>query len=247
MHQKDIHTSWQRIYRTHYTNRHGETSFQVVVEESDIHVIAEHNLASPMLETLRGLRADIKAWQLLNPDFRSSLMPLPIPNNAPQVIKHMYEGASKAGVGPFAAVAGTIAHLLAQSYIDQSPNIIVENGGDIYLYSKYSRVVALLTDPKGGPSLGLKLTKEDFPLALCASSATIGHSLSLGCGELAVVRSKNGALADAVATALGNRLKNSSSIEPAIEFAQGISGIDGVFIQCDDNIGIWGNMTLTQV
>ncbi len=241
------HNTWQRSYRNQYTKRKGEVSFQLVVAESDIQVIAKENLADPMLKTLHHLRADIKSWQVLHSNFKTSLMPLPIPEHAPEVVLRMYKGAMQAGVGPFAAVAGTIAHILAEKYVEKSPDIIVENGGDIYLYSQSPRVVALLADPKSGASLGLQLEVQDFPLALCASSATIGHSLSLGHGELAVVRAKDGALADAVATALGNRLKNSASVELAIEFAQNINGVDGVFVQCDEAIGVWGNMVLTQV
>ncbi len=247
MKSKEVYNSWQRNYRTHYVNRNGEVSFQLVVEESDIQVVAQKNLVNPMLSLLRELRTHIKSWQILHGNFQTALMPLPVPEQAPEVVRRMYQGAMQAGVGPFATVAGTIAQMLAEGFADISPDLIVENGGDIYLYSQSPRVVALLADPKGGASLGLQLEVQDFPLALCASSATIGHSLSLGCGDLAVVRSRDGSLADAVATALGNRLKDAASVELAIEFAQSIDGVDGVFVQCNDAIGVWGNMVLTQV
>ncbi len=247
MQQKQKHNTWQRHYRTLYTERLGECAFQLLLEESDLHVIAKENLASPMLETLGNLRADIKTWAALYPEFRTSLTPLPIPQKAPQIIQRMYAGALKAQVGPFAAVAGSIAQILAEAYAQLSPDIIVENGGDIYMFSQRPRTVALLADPKGGPSLGLQLEAEDFPLALCASSATIGHSLSLGNGELAVVRAKDGALADAMATALGNHLQGESSVERALDFAQSVAGVEGVFVQCGEAIGVWGNMVLTHV
>ncbi len=247
MQQKQKYNTWQRSYRSLYGERAGEISFQLVLEESDIQVVAKKNLASQMLETLGSLRADVKSWVTLYPDFRTSLAPLPMPKNAPDIIMRMYTGAAKAGVGPFAAVAGTVAQMLAEKYVGKSADIIVENGGDIYMYSETPRTVALLADPAGGPSLGLQLEAGDFPLALCASSATIGHSLSLGNGELAVVRAKDGALADAVATALGNRLRKAASVELALEFAQSIEGVDGVFVQCDEAIGAWGNMVLTHV
>ncbi len=247
MNQKNTHISWQRNYRSTYAKRAGETSFQLILEESDIQVIAQKNMAKEMLETLRKLRADIKAWQILHPTFQTSLMPLPIPQSAPEVVTRMYKGASKAGVGPFAAVAGTISQMLAENHVHNSPDIIVENGGDIYIFSQKPRTVALLADPKSKACLGLQFDINHFPLALCASSATIGHSLSLGNGELAVVIAKDGSLADAVATALGNRLRNSQSIEIALNFAQNIDGIEGVFIQCDEAIAAWGNITLTNV
>ncbi len=247
IHQKNIHNAWQRQYRKVYTQRKGEISFQIVLEESDLHVIANTHMATAMLKTLGLLRADIKSWQSLYTDFRSSLVPLPIPQSAPEVVKRMYIAAKKAGVGPFAAVAGTIAHMLAEDFVSQSSNIIIENGGDLYMYSQTPRVVALLSNPNSGASLGLQFSANDFPLALCTSSATIGHSLSLGQGELAVVRSKDGALADTVATALGNRLQDAASLEQAMQFAQNINGVEGIFVQCNEAIGVWGKMELTHL
>ncbi len=244
---KKIHSAWQRDYRQKCSARSGETTFQLVMAESDLQVIAKHNLASDMLTTLGQLRSQISAWMQLYPEFRSSLEPLPIPNTAPEIILRMYAGAQKAGVGPFAAVAGTLAQMLAEAHIHQSPELIVENGGDTYLFSQKERVVALLADPQSTASIGLNLHKEDFPLALCASSATIGHSLSLGKGELAVVRAKDASLADALATALGNRLRSAKDVNIALEYGQNIEGVDGIFVQCDEAIGVWGAMELVAV
>ncbi len=270
--KKSVHSHWQRHYRGICKARACEVSFQLVVEESDLRVVAEHDLSASMLHTLRALRADVHAWTVLYPECRTSLAPLPLPTAAPEIVRRMYSAAQRAGVGPFAAVAGVIAHMLADEYAHASPNLLIENGGDIYMHSQRERHVALLAHPEsmnsmkneahahsgtrremqeGGESgeyaLGLRFAPEEFPLALCTSSATIGHSLSLGQGELAVVRASDGALADAVATALGNRLKSAAFVESAVQFAQSISGVDGVFVQCDDKIGAWGAIQLEVV
>ncbi len=255
--QKKIHTAWQRQYRERCVAREGESAFQLVLGESDLRVLAVADISTPqgeklptaMLTTLEQLRADISSWARLYPDFRTSLAPLPTPSQAPEIVRRMYAGAALAGVGPFAAVAGSVAHLLAERYADICPELIIENGGDIYMYSTKERCVALLAQPQEEGStiegsLGLRFTEEDFPLALCASSATIGHSLSLGCGELAVVRAQEGALADAVATAVGNRLRSAHSVQEALNFAQNIEGVEGLFVQCEEALGVWGNMEL---
>ncbi len=244
---KKIHSTWQRQYRQKCTPREHEVTFQVVLAESDLQIIATHNLATPMLKTLGQLRADISSWMQLYPEFRTSLEPLPIPDNAPEIVQRMYQGAQFAGVGPFAAVAGTVAQMLAETHANESPELIVENGGDIYMYSRKERVVGLLADPQSGVSIGLALQAEDFPVALCASSATIGHSLSLGQGELAVVRAKDASVADALATALGNRLRTAKDVHMVLEFGQKIPNIEGIFVQCDAAIGAWGKMELVAI
>ena len=87
------------------------------------------------------------------------------------------------------------------------------------------------------------------PLALCASSATIGHSLSFGQGELVLVRSPDGALADALATALCNRLQGPGDVKAVVGYARRFvkHGLTGIFAQCGGAIGVWGDMELTAV
>ncbi len=242
---KKNHTSWKRDYRALCQTQKGEVAFQLVLGESDLRVLTcneEKTLPSQMLQTLGSLRADILSWSRLHPEFRASLAPLPIPEKAPEIIIRMCQAAIKAQVGPFAAVAGSVAQMLAEAH--RNPNMIVENGGDVFMFSEKARVVALLADPQSGANMGLQFATQAFPLALCASSATIGHSLSLGQGDLAVVRAKDAALADAVATALGNRVRSAASVQDALDFGQGIDGVQGLFVQCDEVIGVWGDMEL---
>lgn len=153
------------------------------------------------------------------------------------------------GVGPFAAVAGTIAQMAAESLVDRSPDLIIENGGDIFMYSRRDRVVGLLPDPESGVLIGLNVAASACPLALCASSATIGHSLSFGQGELVLVRSPDGALADALATALCNRLQGPGDVKAVVDYARRFvkHGLTGIFAQCGGAIGVWGDMELTAV
>lgn len=240
------HRDWRRGYRGVCACRDGETAFQVVVEETDLRVLACCDLAVSMLAVVTRLRGEIKAWMTLHPEFRTSLVPVPVPENAPDIVRRMAAGAAVAGVGPFAAVAGTVAQMAAEALVSASPDLIVENGGDIYIFSRSERVVGLLTDPQGGPILGVRVMAAECPVSLCASSATIGHSLSLGFGDLAVVRARDGSLADAAATALGNRLHGAESVKTALAWAESLGphGVEGAFVQCGGRLGIWGKMEL---
>lgn len=243
------HKDWRRSYRQHCTLREGETSFQVVVEETDLRVLALADLSSPLLDVVTRLRGELKGWIALHPEFRASLTPLPVSEHAPDIVRRMTAAAALAGVGPFAAVAGAVAQMAAEALVHLSADLIVENGGDIYIFSRSPRVVGLLAEPEGGPGIGVRVASEDCPVSLCASSATIGHSLSLGQGELAVVRARDGCLADAAATGLGNRLHDATSIEPALAWAASLAphGVEGAFVQCAGKLGLWGKMELEAV
>lgn len=256
-----VYTNISRRYRATDVVRPGEQKFQVMVEETDLWITLPHTFAvdqarDTVLKTVLELRGHIRAWCETCPDFRHSLVPLPVatvPPSAPDIVRRMDRAARLAGVGPFAAVAGAIAQAVADDLARRlrqqgmEPEVLVENGGDAYLHSRQRRVVALLAMPEEGTSVGLTFAPEDFPLSLCASSAAIGHSLSFGRGDLAVVRSRDGALADAMATAYGNMLKGPDDVLRVTDQAahDAALGVDGVYAQCAGHIGIWGGLELT--
>ena len=187
---------------------------------------------------VRTLRGELEAWIVLHPEFRHSLVPVPLSCSVPpsEIVRRMADASAIAGVGPFAAVAGTIAQMAAESLVDRSPDLIIENGGDIFMYSRRDRVVGLLPDPESGVLIGLNVAASACPLALCASSATIGHS-------------PDGALADALATALCNRLQGPGDVKAVVDYARRFvkHGLTGIFAQCGGAIGVWGDMELTAV
>lgn len=248
-----IFLQMQSIARTYRKNtrRTGEASFQVVLEESDLWVTCAlgfpPELPALVLEKLRELRGQISTWAKLNPLFLSSLSPLPpspTDAQAPEIVQKMLAGSSTAGVGPMAAVAGAVAEYIAKFCLDFSQEVLVENGGDIYIFSNRPRTIALLAEPQSDATLALELTAEMFPLAVCSSSATIGHSLSFGEGELATVIAQDASLADAAATAFCNMLQSPNDIAKMLHAAENMPGVLGAFAQCKGQVGLWGQMQL---
>ncbi len=246
-----------RTYRREKAPRENEQILQIVREETDLRITfsarADRAAMRDRLMTRAGLlRGELTLWMTLHPEFRHSLLPLPIPDEAPPLIRAMLEAGTRMNVGPFAAVAGAIAQDMAE-YAHalllkngMPGDVIVENGGDVFLISETERVAALLPDPENRSLVGLRLAASDMPLALCSSSGRIGHSLSFGQGDLATVCAQNAALADAAATAYGNMLKSGDSVPLVLHRAEQDQdrGIKGVFVQCAGRIGIWGGMKL---
>ncbi|AMK12404.1 UPF0280 family protein [Pseudodesulfovibrio indicus] len=240
------HLSAERGYRRMVRAREGEVRFQVGVEQTDLLVVAELDLRDEVAAYVARVRGEIKNWILFHPEFAESLVPVPVPDTAPDVVRAMAEAAAKCGVGPMAAVAGAVAQAVGDAFADRSPNILVENGGDTYLRSTRERVVALLADPGSGAAIGLRLEENAFPVALCASSGTIGHSLSLGSGDLVAVRAEDARFADAAATALANLLDSEADMDRVLRRARELAaeGLQGVFAQYDAKVAAWGDLEL---
>jgi len=79
---------------------------------------------------------------------------------------------------------------------------------------------------------------------VCTSSATVGHSLSLGRADAACVLAPSAALADAAATALGNRVHGPDTIAPALSWVATLPDILGAVVIVGEKLGAWGRVEL---
>ncbi len=237
-------------FRTYRAARHDDlVPFQLVIEETDLWVAAREDLGLPMADHARFLRGQIKAYAAVHPEFLTSLEPLAATPRDPEIIRRMCRAGQLTGVGPMAAVAGTVAQMLGEFFRERSPDLLIENGGDTYLCSTRERHIGILNMPDQAVRLCVPVAASEFPCSFCASSATIGHSLSFGKADLVVVRSRDAALADAAATALANALTGAQAMDAVLAQAQKWEpiGLDGVFTQCEGKIGVWGKMQLTVI
>jgi ApbE superfamily uncharacterized protein (UPF0280 family) len=222
-------------------------SFCVAVRETDLCIRAQRVLEREAIDAVTGYRQQLEQYIEHHGAFATALEPVVVEEDAPAIVKEMADAASLAGVGPMAAVAGAIAEAVGRSLMELSPDIVVENGGDIFIASTRKRTVGVYAgDSPFTGKLALRVDPEDTPLGICTSSGTVGHSLSFGSADAAIVVSPSAALADAAATAIGNLVKQDSGIENGIEFAQGISGLKGVVIIKGDQLGAWGDIELVK-
>ena len=213
-----------RTYR-HWVKGKDLVPFNVTVKETDLYIRASKNLRSKALKLVLKYRDTLEKYIEKNPSFLTALEPLPVGDGAPRIVKLMLESAKKTGVGPMASVAGAITEFVGTELLAFSPEVIVENGGDIFMKSLRKRTVGIYAgqSPLTG-KIGLEINGEDTPLGICTSSGTVGHSLSYGKADAVVVLSQSATLADAAATAIGNLIKQPEDITGGIEFAESIEG-----------------------
>jgi len=236
-----------RTYR-HWVKGKDLVSFNIAVKETDLYIRASRNLERKALKLVLKYRDTLERYIKQYPTFLTSLKPFPVGDDAPLIVKSMSESAGKVGVGPMASVAGAIAEFVGTDLLAFSPEIIVENGGDIYLKSLKKRLIGIYAgkSPLTG-KISLEINGGDTPLGICTSSGTVGHSLSYGKADAVVVLSQSTTLADAAATAIGNLIVQPSDIPRGIEFAKGIEGLKGLLIIIDDKVGLWGEVKICQM
>jgi hypothetical protein len=217
----------------------------VTLAESDLAIFARCDVHKEAAALLRACRSDIESYIRRDPSFRAALRPLLALPGAPEIVRNMISAGAAAGVGPMAAVAGAIAEYVGRGLLPATSEVVVENGGDIFLITRRVRRVALWAGQSAfNLRLALEVHPQDGPLAVCTSSGTFGHSLSFGRADAAVAVSPDAALADAAATAIGNLVQGVADIEAALAFARSVPGLVGGLVVVGDQLGAWGPLRL---
>lgn len=217
----------------------------VVLEESDLQVLS--SAAFDSYEYLDKIRQEVKDYIGKRPEFQESLEPISTDPLASPMINHMIRASQLGKVGPMASVAGTVSQYLGEEMAKYSQEVIIENGGDIYMNCHEDKdVLVYAGEAILSNKIAITIGSHMMPVGICTSSGTVGHSLSFGRADAVVVVSKDTLLADAVATGTGNIVKCKEDINKGIEFAKNIQGVLGIVIIVGDQVGLWGQVTLAK-
>jgi uncharacterized protein len=221
---------------------------RIVEKESDLDIYTDKPLDNAYaLNLIKSLRGQIEDYIDFDRAFFTSLVPIPPQRPVCGLIKDMIQATKACGVGPMAAVAGALAQYLGEALIGRGyKEVIIENGGDIFLKLKTKRNVAIFAgESKLSGKIALEINPKDCPMGVCTSSGTVGHSLSFGKADAVVIVARDAILADAVATATCNQVKSKEDVASALEFAKTIKGVIGAAIIFKDVLAVLGKIALS--
>ena len=204
------------------------------------------DLEQPAMESVFTHRGHIEAYIEQNPDFLHTLAPWPGKGPYPMVVGAMVKAGRQAGVGPMAAVAGAVAEFVGRDLLQHTDEVIVENGGDVFINILKPITISVYAGQSPlSMKIGLAFPVHQESFAVCTSSGTVGHSLSHGRADAVCVLANSCALADAAATAIGNRIESAQGIQAAINWGKNIAGVRGLLAIVDKAMGAWGEMEVT--
>lgn len=234
----------RRFYRDRQ-DPDGLVAYPVRCRETDLMVYAEKDLAEKTLALVKKYRSQIEETIERNPDFKTSLSPVDLKTNY-RIISEMLDRSMLAGVGPMAGVAGALAEYVGKGLLPFTNELIIENGGDVFIQSMKDRRVLVYAgeDSPFKDRVRLFLKGRDTPFGVCTSSRTIGHSRSFGNTDAVVVIASSAITSDVFATAIGNRVKSPDDLDSAIEYAREIPDITGVLILIGDRMAVSGEIEL---
>lgn len=232
--------------------------FQVCVGETDLDIgIKKSQFKAELVrmteEYVRNERQLFQEYLAKNPGFVTALEPWRLDyagegqraGQVPAAVIAMCQAAEAAGVGPMAAVAGWFAERTGLYLARFSKDVIIENGGDLWLKSSRIRKISIYAGKSPfSQRIGLEIRPKHTPLGICTSSGTVGHSLSFGCADAMVILAPSAVLADAVATAACNRVQGTADLQKTVEWALSIPGVTGAVAILADQLAAQGEVKL---
>lgn len=236
----------ERFYRS-FINDKNFVKFEVIVEETNLLIMAKENLKKEIKNEVVKQREILKNYIKEHPDFLYSFEPI-IVETEEEIIKLMSESSLLTKTGPMASVAGAIAEIIGKKFLKYSDEIIIENGGDIFAKLNNDFRVAIFAGRSPfSMKIGIKLKKREIPYGIATSSGTVGHSISFGNADAVTVISPSATLSDGCATYFGNMIKNKIEKELIISELKNFPFIEGIVIIKDKEIFIWGDLEIVSL
>lgn len=230
-------------------------AFTVGYKDSDLWIGVDPGSYNPAMvndaqQHLFELRKTLEAYLLIQPDFATTFIPIQLKDDAPAIAQKMAEAARKAGTGPMAAVAGAFAEAIAQELIKkfEVEEIVVENGGDLFLLLKNKLILSVYAGKSSlSGKIGIEVPASITPVGICTSAGTVGPSVSFGKADAVMLASRNCALADALATAIGNQIKTAADLNQVLEKYASHREIISLLAICEGSMGIRGQLALKAI
>ncbi|MFP4456478.1 MAG: UPF0280 family protein [Clostridia bacterium] len=221
--------------------------YHISLDESDLIIFTKKIDVQKVRKYLQKCRQEIIDAIKLNNDFLTSFEPIRMDNKFSKIAKDMISATNHYEVGPMAAVAGAVALYLGRYIKKANQEVIIENGGDLYIYTTSKRFINLYTEDNiYKDRLNIEINPTGTELSICTSSRKLGHSQSLGNSDAVVIKADNAIYADAGATAYANKVKTKIDIERVLLEAKEDKYIKGIIIIIDGYLGAWGDIKLRE-
>lgn len=212
------------------------------IAETAATIAAEGRFVEAAVDAVKAARREIERQVRRDQFFLATMEPY-TPEDAGPVVQRMCEAAAVAGVGPMATVAGAIAQAGLEAMVAQGcAHGWVDNGSDIALILDRPATVEVLHQPGAETAFGLRLEPSEGILGVCTSSGRLGHSISLGDSDVAVALADSAVLADALATAIGNRVRGKSSLATCFDPFRDVQGMVGGLAMVDGEVAMHGRL-----
>lgn len=216
---------------------------KIEIEETAATIAAEREYLASAVDAIKAARREIERKIRKDDFFLTTLEPYEPSEDDGRVVRRMCDAAREAGVGPMATVAGTIAQEALDAMISGGcTHCWVDNGGDVALRITSPVTMEVFHEPGSETAFALELEPVDKVFGVCTSSGTLGHSISFGNSDVALAIADSAPLADALATAIGNRVTDVTSLRTCFDPFRSVKGFTAGLVMVNGAVSMHGRL-----
>ena len=213
------------------------------MEETAATIAADRQYVEFAVDAIKAARLDIERQIRKDDFFVTTLEPYELRGSGSKVLNRMCEAARAARVGPMATVAGGIAQEALEGMVAQGcSHGWVDNGGDVAMILEHPATVEVFSNPGSSAAIALEMEPTGGIIGMCTSSGRLGHSISFGDTDAAVAIAADAYLADALATAIGNLVKDGPSVQTCFDGFKHLRGFTGGLVLRGGDVAMYGKL-----
>lgn len=216
---------------------------KVEIEETAATIAADRGFIGVAVDAMKAARTEIERQIRRDRFFLTTLEPYEHREGCGRVVTRMCEASKTVGVGPMATVAGVIAQEAIEAMVEEGlTHGWVDNGGDVAMILEKPALLEVFSEPCSRTAFALELEPSDRIVGVCSSSGKLGHSISLGNSDVALAVADTAVLADALATAIGNRIQDTTSLRTCFDPFRNVSGFIGGLAMIEGCASVHGRL-----
>jgi ApbE superfamily uncharacterized protein (UPF0280 family) len=215
-------------------------SFDIQVHDMVLHITASPEFAEESRAAALSFWEQLQSYAIRDPAFRESKRAIPVPQDAPDIVREMVESASRAHVGPMFTFQGAVTDQVGRFLARAMPELTVSCGGDYFILAK--KRVKLAVKRRGGEPITVVVAPDREGVGV---STTLGRGRGEGPDGLAVIATSC-MMADAAAAGVQALLPKEDGFRKALQYLQTVRGVDGGVVVMGERIGVAGAVEIAQ-
>jgi ApbE superfamily uncharacterized protein (UPF0280 family) len=184
----------------------------------------------------------IESYLVRNPTFKDADGPVLTDEDAPPLIGLMEEASRAVGVAPLDAMSGALVEAVGRDIQLAAKEGTISCEGVSFIIGGGSRTFVVdSTADEEGRAIGLQIDYPDS-FAVFTSVGRMRRPQPSGRARAVAVVATDGALAEAVGTAMGKALRRANLLKGVLEVAGRVPSVMGGIVLLDKHIGVWGGI-----
>ena len=217
-------------------------TFELQVQDVTLRITANPELYEEARAAVLQFSDRLNAYAARNPRFRTSKLPVELPDDAPDLMREIAEQCALAGLGPQFAFGGALTDHLGRFLSQRERDVVVASGGGYYAATRKRTKLTVFQGEDFGEGLAIAVDPAHGPVGIYT---TMGRrDLPVDSVDGLVVQASSCTLADAAGTYALGVFAKPDSMKAGLEYLQGVPGVLGAMVIRDGSIGVAGGLEI---